>query len=280
MKHLIVVRGGGELASGIVHTLYRAGFRVLILEQAQPSATRRRVAFSDAMYRGEATVERVTCHRVQTLHEARTQLKDGRLVMLDDPSAKCVRALQPQVLVDAIMAHHNTGTKRDMAEHTIGLGPGFCAGRDVDVVVETMRGHNLGRLIYEGFSARDQGTENSPVGYACDLGQMIVSPADGTLEMLRSISLLVKRGESIAHLHTPEGQTVELKATIDGVLRGALHTGASVVKGQKVVDIHPTMGQEECFTISDKARCIAGSVLEAIMVWDNKRPRRRFFHRD
>ena len=98
--------------------------------------------------------------------------------------------------------------------------------------------------------------------------------------MLRSISLMVKRGESIAHLHTPEGKTLELKATIDGVLRGALHTDTTVVKGQKVVDIHPTMGQEECFTISDKARCIAGSVLEAIMAWENKRPRRRFFHRD
>ena len=280
MKHLIVVRGGGELASGIVHMLYRAGFRVLILEQAQPSATRRRVTFSDAMYRGEATVERVTCHRAETLKEARRHLKEGKLVMLDDPGAKCVHALRPQVLVDAIAAHQNKGTKRDMAEHTIGLGPGFCAGRDVDVVVETMRGHNLGRLIYEGFSAREQDIENSTVGYARNVEQLLFAPEGGRLEMLHSISLMVKRGESIAHLHTPEGKTLELKATIDGVLRGALHTDTTVVKGQKVVDIHPTMGQEECFTISDKARCIAGSVLEAIMAWENKRPRRRFFHRD
>lgn len=279
MKHLIVVRGGGELASGIVHTLYRAGFRVLILEQSRPSATRRRVTFSDAMYRGEATVERVTCHRVQTMEEVRVHLKKGELVMLKDPSAKCVGALKPQVLVDAIAAHHNKGTKRDMAEHTIGLGPGFCAGRDVDVVVETMRGHNLGRLIYEGFSAREQDLENSTVGYARNVEQLIFAPEEGNLEMLRSISLMVKRGEPLAHLHTKGGQVIELKATIDGVLRGALHTGTSVVKGQRVADIHPTMGQEECFTISDKARCIAGSVLEAVMAWENERPRRRFFHR-
>ena len=280
MKHLIVVRSGGELASGIVHTLYRSGFRVLILEQARPSATRRRVTFSDAMYRGEATVERVTCYRAQNLEDAKKRLKNGELVMLEDPAAKCVRALRPQILVDAITAHQNKGTRRDMADHTIGLGPGFCAGRDVDVVVETMRGHNLGRLIYEGFSAREQDIENSTVGYARNVEHLLFAPEDGQLEMLRSISLMVKRGESLAHLHTKDGQIIELKATIDGVLRGALHTGSQVVKGQKVADIHPTMGQEECFTISDKARCIAGSVLEAVMAWDTKRPRKRFFHRD
>ena len=279
MKHLIVVRGGGELGSGVVHALYRAGFKVLILEKALPYATRRRVAFSDAMYRGEASVERIICYKADSLEDAKKRLKQGQLVMLEDPTAKCVKKLKPQVLVDAIVAQHNCGTKRDMAEHTIALGPGFCAGRDVDVVVETMRGHNLGRLIYEGFSAREQDIRNGTVGADRNIEHLLFAPEAGTIDILRSISLMVKRGEPIAQLHTDDGRIIELKATIDGVLRGALHRHTKVEKGQKIADIHPTMGQEECFTISDKARCIAGSVLEAVMVWDSKRTKKGFFSR-
>ena len=279
MKHLIIVRGGGEIASGVIHALYRTGFRVLVLEQAEPTATRRRVAYSEAMYRGEATVERITCYRAKNVEDAKRRLKEGQLVMLEDPEAKCVWGFKPQVLVDAMVAHENKGTKRDMAKHTVALGPGFCAGRDVDVVVETGRGHNLGRLIYEGFSSKDQNLDNATVGISQNVEHLVFAPENGRLEMLRSISLMVKQGESVAHLHTDDGQVIELKATIDGVLRGALHGGSRVRKGQKVADIHPTMGQEECFTISDKARCIAGSVLEAVMVWDHKRPKRGFFQR-
>lgn len=279
MKHLIIVRGGGELASGTIHALFRAGFRVLVLEQKEPSATRRRVAFSEAMYRGESKVERIVCHKAKNLIEAKERLKKGELVMLEDPEARCVKELKPQVLVDAILSHSTNGTTRDMAEHTIALGPGFCAGRDVDVVVETMRGHNLGRLIYEGYSARSQDIYSSTVGASANMEHLIFAPEEGTVDVLRTISLMVKQGETIALLHTPDGRTLEIKATIDGVLRGALHKGSKVRKEQKIADIHPTMGQEECFTISDKARCVAGSVLEAVMVWENKRPKRRFFGR-
>jgi len=279
MKHLVIVRGGGELASGTIHALFRAGFRVLVLEQKEPSATRRRVAFSEAMYRGESKVERIVCHKAKNLIEAKERLKKGELVMLEDPEARCVKELKPQVLVDAILSHSTNGTTRDMAEHTIALGPGFCAGRDVDVVVETMRGHNLGRLIYEGYSARSQDIYSSTVGASANMEHLIFAPEEGTVDVLRTISLMVKQGETIALLHTPDGRTLEIKATIDGVLRGALHKGSKVRKEQKIADIHPTMGQEECFTISDKARCVAGSVLEAVMVWENKRPKRRFFGR-
>ena len=279
MKHLVIVRGGGELASGTIHALYRAGFRVLVLEQKEPSATRRRVAFSEAMYRGESKVERIVCHKAKNLIEAKDRLKKGELVMLEDPQARCVKELKPQVLVDAILSHSTNGTTRDMAEHTIALGPGFCAGRDVDVVVETMRGHNLGRLIYEGYSARSQDIYSSTVGASANMEHLIFAPEEGTVDVLRTISLMVKQGETIALLHTPDGRTIEIKATIDGVLRGALHKGSKVKKEQKIADIHPTMGQEECFTISDKARCVAGSVLEAVMVWEQKRPKRRFFGR-
>ena len=279
MKHLVIVRGGGELASGTIHALYRAGFKVLVLEQKQPSATRRRVAFSEAMYRGESKVERIVCHKAKNLIEAKERLKKGELVMLEDPEARCVRELKPQVLVDAILSHSTNGTTKDMAEHTIALGPGFCAGRDVDVVVETMRGHNLGRLIYEGYSARSQDIYSSTVGASANMEHLIFAPEEGTVDILSTISLMVKKGEPLAQLHTPDGRTIEIKATIDGVLRGALHRGSKVKKDQKIADIHPTMGQEECFTISDKARCVAGSVLEAVLVWENKRPKRRFFGR-
>ena len=279
MKHLVIVRGGGELASGTIHALYRAGFKVLVLEQKQPSATRRRVAFSEAMYRGESKVERIVCHKAKNLIEAKERLKKGELVMLEDPEARCVRELKPQVLVDAILSHSTNGTTKDMAEHTIALGPGFCAGRDVDVVVETMRGHNLGRLIYEGYSARSQDIYSSTVGASANMEHLIFAPEEGTVDILSTISLMVKKGEPLAQLHTPDGRTIEIKATIDGVLRGALHKGSKVKKDQKIADIHPTMGQEECFTISDKARCVAGSVLEAVMVWEQKRPKRRFFGR-
>ncbi len=279
MKHLVIVRGGGELASGTIHALYRAGFKVLVLEQKEPSATRRRVAFSEAMYRGESKVERIVCHKAKNLIEAKERLKKGELVMIEDPEARCVKELKPQVLVDAILSHSTNGTTKDMAEHTIALGPGFCAGRDVDVVVETMRGHNLGRLIYEGYSARSQDIYSSTVGASANMEHLIFAPEEGTVDILSTISLMVKKGEPLAQLHTPDGRTIEIKATIDGVLRGALHRGSKVKKDQKIADIHPTMGQEECFTISDKARCVAGSVLEAVLVWENKRPKRRFFGR-
>ena len=279
MKHLVIVRGGGELASGTIHALYRAGFRVLVLEKKEPSATRRRVAFSEAMYRGESKVERIVCHKAKNLIEAKERLKKGELVMIEDPEARCVEELKPQVLVDAILSHTTNGTTRDMAEHTIALGPGFCAGRDVDVVVETMRGHNLGRLIYEGYSARSQDIYSSTVGASANMEHLIFAPEEGTVDILSTISLMVKKGEPLAQLHTPDGRTIEIKATIDGVLRGALHRGSKVKKDQKIADIHPTMGQEECFTISDKARCVAGSVLEAVLVWENKRPKRRFVGR-
>ena len=279
MKHLVVVRGGGELASGTIHALFRAGFRVLVLEKKEPSATRRRVAYSEAMYRGQAKVERITCYKAENLNEAKARLKKGELVMLEDPDARCVKELKPQVLVDAILSHNTNGTNKEMAEHTIALGPGFCAGRDVDVVVETMRGHNLGRLIYEGFSARSQDIESSTVGVSANIEHLIFAPEEGTVDILSTISLMVKKGEPLAQIHTPDGRTIEMKATIDGVLRGALHRGSKVKKDQKIADIHPTMGQEECFTISDKARCVAGSVLEAVMVWEHKRPKRRFFGR-
>ena len=179
MKHLIIVRGGGELGSGIAHCLHRAGFRVLILEQKKPTATRRKVTFSDAMYRGESEVERVKCYRAKSIEDAQKRLKKGEIMMIADPEAKCVAALKPDVLIDAIVAHKNHGKEKGLAEHTIALGPGFCAGRDVDTVVETGRGHNLGRLIYEGYSSKDLDHGNGTVGENPNIEHLVFAPADG-----------------------------------------------------------------------------------------------------
>ncbi|WP_337802365.1 hypothetical protein [Mitsuokella jalaludinii] len=173
--------------------------------------------------------------------------------------------------------HKNHGKEKGLAEHTIALGPGFCAGRDVDTVVETGRGHNLGRLIYEGYSSKDLDHGNGTVGENPNIEHLVFAPADGHVEMLRTISLMVKQGEVIGQLHVKDGEAVEIKATIDGVLRGAIYDGSKVEAGQKIADIHPTMGQEECYTISDKARCIGGSVLEAVMAWESEKPKHRFF---
>ena len=194
------------------------------------------------MYRGESEVERVKCYRAKSIEDAQKRLKKGEIMMIADPEAKCVAALKPDVLIDAI-------------EHTIALGPGFCAGRDVDTVVETGRGHNLGRLIYEGYSSKDLDHGNGTVGENPNIEHLVFAPADGRVEMLRTISLMVKQGEVIGQLHVKDGEAVEIKATIDGVLRGDIYDG----------------------TISDKARCIGGSVLEAVMAWESEKPKHRFF---
>ena len=270
MKHLVIVRGGGELASGVIHCLYKAGLRVIILEQEQPTATRRRVAFADAIYRGEATVERLTCHLAKTVKEAKQRVKKGELIMLCDPKGECIKELKPRVVVDALLRHENVaGTNRDMADHTVALGPGFCAGRDVDVVVETMRGHNLGRLIYEGYSYRDQQSDGGLVGDPANLEHLVFAPVPGKVKVLQNISMYVKKGEPLAVITSKDKKT-EVCATIDGMLRGAVHSGLMVAKGQKIADIHPKMSREECFAISDKARCIGGSVLTAIMAWESQ----------
>ena len=267
MKRLIVIRGGGEMATGIALTLHTAGFRVLMLERALPSATRREVTFSDAVYDGKKTVERVTCTFTKNKKEAEKLLKKGEVVMMVDPAATSVADFRPQVLVDAILAHRNLGTSRAMAKHTIALGPGFCAGRDVNAVIETMRGHNMGRIIYEGYSLRSEKETSAEIDVDETREHIIFAPAAGRIESLRSISFLVKKGESIAHIHAGGG-IVEVKAPFDGVLRGIIHDGYEVYEGMKIADIHPTMTQGECFTMSDKVRCVGGSVLTAVMHWE------------
>lgn len=263
IQNLIIVRGGGDIASGTIMKLYQCGFSVLVLETANPSAIRRNVAFSEAVYQGSQTIEGVTCHLASNADDALANLLDNKLTVCVDYDGKLIEIFKPLAVVDAILAKKNLGTTKSMAPITVALGPGFSAGNDVDAVIETMRGHSLGRVIYEGCAIPNTGIPGPIAGFAKE--RVIHSPADGILHNVRNITDLVKAGETIATVESETG-IVEIKATIDGLLRGLIREGYPVTKGFKIADIDPRASEyENCFTISDKARCIAGGVLEAIL---------------
>ncbi len=263
MDKLIIVRGGGDIATGTISKLYHSGFSVLVLETEKPSAIRRHVAFSEAVYEGQWTVEDVTCHLAKDVEEAERLLLAGKLTLLVDPKGESIRQLQPMAVVDAILAKKNLGTHREMAAITIGLGPGFEAGNDVDAVVETMRGHDLGRIIYRGKAAENTGIPGVIGGYGKE--RVLRSPAKGILRVRKQITDIVKQGEVVAHIENEQGE-IPVPANIDGLLRGLLRDGFEVTEGFKIGDIDPRLDEyRNCFTISDKARCIAGAVLEAIL---------------
>ena len=268
MEDLIIVRGGGDIATGTIYKLVQCGFKVLVLETANPSAIRRNVAFSEAVYNGTQTVEDMTCHLAATLDEVVSMLEEGRLVMLIDPKGDCIEQLKSMAVVDGILAKKNLGTNRKMAPITVALGPGFTAGEDVDAGIETMRGHSLGRVIYEGQAIKNTGIPGMVGGYTKE--RVIHSPAAGILRNVSKITDTVKQGEVIAYIETEVGK-VPVEATIDGLLRGLIRDGYPVTKGFKIADIDPRLNEfENCFTISDKARCIAGGVVEAILHLKNR----------
>ena len=263
MKNLIVVRGGGDLATGTIYKLKKSGFPVLILEVANPSAIRRNVAFCEAVYLGKQTVENMTCYLADSLEHAQQLLEEGKLAELVDPMGASIPKLKPIAVVDAILAKKNLGTDKDMAPITVALGPGFTAGEDVDAVIETKRGHNLGRVLWEGTAAPNTGIPGIIGGYGKE--RVIHCPAKGILRNVKSITDTVRKGEVIAVVETEDG-TVPVEATLDGILRGLIRDGYPVTAGFKMADIDPRLDElENCFTISDKARCIAGGVLEAIL---------------
>ena len=263
MENLVIVRGGGDIATGTINRLYQCGFKVLVLEVAAPSAIRRNVAFSEAVYQGEQKVEDVTCFLAENIVDAVTMLNEGKLVMLVDPEGASIRKLQPMAVVDAILAKKNLGTNKGMADITVALGPGFEAGKDVDAVIETKRGHSLGRVIYQGKAIKNTGIPGMIGGYTKE--RVIHSPAEGRLRNVKKITDIVKQGDIIARIETGK-KSIPVEATIDGLLRGLIRDGYPVTKGFKIADIDPRIDEyDNCFTISDKARCIAGGVLEAIL---------------
>lgn len=260
---LIVVRGGGDLATGTIHRFWSAGLRVLVLEAEHPAAIRRQVSLCEAVYEGETTVEGLRAVRVESLEAAEAVWAENAVPVLVDPKGSCLKQARPAVLIDAIIAKKNLGTTREMAPLTIALGPGFVAGRDVDVVVETKRGHKLGRIIREGAAAPNSGVPGIIGGYGAE--RVIHAPEAGIFRNRHAIADLVTAGETIAVIEMPDGNTVPVTTQIDGILRGLLRDGYPVTRGFKVADVDPRRSElENCFLISDKARCIAGSVLELV----------------
>lgn len=263
MNNLVIVRGGGDLATGTICKLNRCGFPVLVLETAAPAAIRRTVAFSEAVFQGHQTVEGITCYLAESLEQAKLLLQQGKLTILVDPMGESIGELKPLAVVDAILAKKNLGTNRDMAPITVGLGPGFIAGCDVDAVVETKRGHTLGMVLRSGSVAANTGIPGIIAGHGRE--RVIYCPADGVLYPVKKITDTVSKGETIAVVETDHG-TIPVEATLDGIIRGMIRDGYRVSKRFKIADIDPRIEEREnCFTISDKARCIAGGVLEAIL---------------
>lgn len=265
MKDIVIVRGGGDIASGAIQKLYRSGFRVLVLETETPSAIRRKVAFCEAVYEKEIEIENIKALLVSNEIDIQECWNKNIVPVMIDSRGKIIDKIKPLVVVDGILAKQNLGTKREMAPITIGLGPGFSAPEDVDIVIETMRGHNLGRLIEQGKASENTGVPGIIQGYGKE--RVIYSECSGIIKNIEKIGSFVEKGDSLAVI-----ENSFVYASISGVLRGIIRDGYKVKKGLKIADIDPRISEKEnCFTISDKARNIGGAVLEAILYLKRKK---------
>jgi xanthine dehydrogenase accessory factor len=261
---VILIRGAGEIASGVAHRLQRSHFKVCMIEISHPLAVRRAVAFSEAIYEGEKKVEDVRAKFISKPEEIESVWKKGDIPILIDPDGKKTRNFsKPDVLVDAIMAKRNLGTQVNDAPLVIGLGPDFAAGKDVHIVIETNRGHDLGKMILKGTAEPDTGIPGEIGGYMME--RLLRTMKKGIFHPQKSIGDRVNKGLVVAVV-----DDFPVIAKISGVLRGLLREGAEVRKGMKVGDIDPRSKRESCFTISDKARAIGGGVLEAVLYRFNK----------
>jgi xanthine dehydrogenase accessory factor len=261
---VVLIRGAGEIASGVAHRLQRSHFKVCMIEIPHPLAVRRAVAFSEAIYEGEKKVEDVRAKFISKPEEIESVWKKGDIPILIDPDGKKTRNFsKPDVLVDAIMAKRNLGTQVNDAPLVIGLGPDFAAGKDVHIVIETNRGHDLGKMILKGTAEPDTGIPGEIGGYMME--RLLRTMKKGIFHPQKSIGDRVNKGLVVAVV-----DDFPVIAKISGVLRGLLREGAEVRKGMKVGDIDPRSKRESCFTISDKARAIGGGVLEAVLYRFNK----------
>ena len=254
----VIVRGGGDLASGVVYRLVKCGFPVLVTELARPLAIRRVVAFAEAIFAGEITVEDIHARRVENVEAARACWAAGEVPVLVDEEGASLAVLRPPVVVDARMAKRNLDTTRDDAPLVIGLGPGFTAGEDCHVVIETNRGHYLGRVIRRGTAQADTGKPGEVRGHVSD--RVLRAPADGFVQPLAEIGDALSAGQVVARV----GEA-PVRAPFDGVLRGLIHPSVPVFAGMKIGDVDPRGVRDHCFTVSEKSLAIGGGVLEAIL---------------
>ena len=257
---VVLIRGAGEMASGVAHRLHQSHFKICMIEISHPLAVRREVTFSEAIYEGEKEIEGIRAKLISKLEEVELTWEQGAIPILIDPDAKIARNfLKPDVLVDAIMAKKNLGTQLNDAPLVIGLGPGFTAEKDVHIVIETNRGNNLGKMILKGTAEPDTGIPGEIGGYTIE--RLLRTMKKGVFHPQRSIGERVNKGAVVA-----VAEDFPVIAKISGVVRGLLRDGVEVKKGMKVGDIDPRGKRELCFTISDKARAIGGGVLELSLI--------------
>ena len=265
-NELVIVRGAGDLATGVVYSLYKAHFKVIILETQHPSAIRRKVALSEAVYDGKTKVEDIEAVLVKNYEEALNIIanKDYKEIpILIDPNCEILNHIKPTFLIDAIIAKKNLGTNKSMAKYTIALGPGFTAGKDCDIVIETMRGHNLGRIYLEGEAIPNTGIPGNIGGKEAE--RVIHASSDGIIKNIKKIGDFVKEKEIIAYINN-DNKKIEVIAPFEGLLRGIIRDGFKVRNGLKIADIDPRKSEyDNCFTISDKARNLGGAVLTAMI---------------
>lgn len=262
-KRTVVIRGGGDMASGIACRLYNAGFKVLIAEISEPSVIRRKVSFAQAVYEKEVFVEGICGRLATSMTEAPTLLERNVIPVIVDEDMDNFKSNKPFILVDAILAKKNLGTSTDLASIVIGVGPGFTVGKDVDAAVETKRGHDLGKVILSGSAEPNTGIPGNIGGYS--LERVIKSPAEGVVSIIKDIGSIVESGDVIA---TVDG--VDVRTEIGGVVRGMIQDGYRVSRDMKMADVDPRAVADNCFSISDKARSVGGGVLEAVMYLTNR----------
>ncbi len=267
---LVAVKGAGDLASGVMHRLTRSGFAVMATELAEPTVVRRTVSFAEAVMQESMTVEGVTARGAASLDAIKSIIARGMIAIAVDPDGTMLRALRPTVLVEATLSKQNTGVTMHDAPIVIALGPGYEAGKDVHAVIETNRGHNLGRVYLAGCAEANTGVPGAIGGYASE--RLLKAPAAGICCGVRQIGDLVQAGETVAVIKTRGGNDEPVVAAIRGILRGLLRDGLHVSEGMKVGDIDPRAAREHCFTISDKSRAVAGGVLEAILYFLSRGP--------
>lgn len=258
MNRVIVVKGAGDLATGIAHRLFRSGFPIIMTELAQPTVIRRTVAFAEAVFTGTTVIEGVKAVRSEP-DKAMQVAEEGNIAVVIDAEAAIVGRCKPRAVVDAILAKRNLGTKITDAPVVIGVGPGFTAGVDVHAVVETKRGHYLGRVITQGMALPNSGIPGNIGGYTQE--RILRAPCNGVFQSISRITRQVEAGEVVAHVNG-----CPVPATISGVLRGLIRDGLTVTAGLKIGDIDPRCVPEHCYTISDKARAVGGGVLEALFM--------------
>jgi len=260
---IIIIKGAGEMASGIAHRLYMAGMKnILMTEIPEPLSVRRMVSFCEAVFEGKMEIEGVSAEHVYGIEDIRSIWKNNKIAVLVDPQWQSVKILKPHVVVDAMMAKRNLGTRKDEAPLVIGVGPGFVTDDDVHIVVESNRGHDLGRTMYKGAAEPYTGIPGQMMAYTKE--RVLRAPVAGRVKHIRALGDSIVTGDPVLRV-----DSTALIAPIDGVLRGLIRE-IDVVKDEKVGDIDPRGKVEYCHTISEKARAIGGGVLEAIMHVYNK----------